>query len=130
MSEPVVEAGADAQLTRPPHERRGELVGDRLVHVDPLDAHADLAGADEAGTDSPLGCYLDVHVLGDVHRVLAAELERGRDQERPGLCRDDPPGARGPGEAHMVHVLDHGRTISSRRRRPPGAARREGPPPP
>ena len=105
----VVEPGPEAQLAGAPDERRGELVGHVLVHVDPLDAHADLPGADEARAHGPLGGDLDVHVLRDVHRVLAAELEGGRHQPLPRLRGDDPARARRPGEAHVVDVLDDGR---------------------
>ena len=55
--------------------RRQELVVDPLVHVDPLDAGAGLAGVGAGAPQRGVGRGLDVGVRVDDQRVLAAGLD-------------------------------------------------------
>ena len=57
-----------------------ELVVDRLLDVDPLHRHADLAAVGHRPLHGHVGRALEVGVAQHDHRVLAAQLERHRDQ--------------------------------------------------
>ena len=69
-----------------------ELVEATLVDVDPLDAAAALAGIEAGAVDQALDRVGEVGVLADIGRVLAAELEVGRDERLPGRRLDGVPG--------------------------------------
>ena len=80
-----------------------------LGQVDPLDVHADLAGVAEDAEQRALDDLVDVGVLEHDQRVLAAELEAAADQVAPGALADDAAGRGGPGEHHVVGVVDERR---------------------
>ena len=73
-----VASGADAETSRP----AAELLHERLVQiardVDPLDARTRLAAVGEGAPERALDRSVEVGILEDEHRVLAAELERDR----------------------------------------------------
>lgn len=104
--------GAVGEGRTEPHRLRAggealhERVGDRLVDVQPLDGDAELTGRGEAAADGSRGRLLDVGVLQDQHRVLAAEFEGDADQAGGGALGDLAAGARGAGEGDVVGVLD------------------------
>lgn len=102
----VREGVAEPHGLRAGGEPLHEVVGDRLVDVQPLDGDAELSGGGEAGADGTGGGLLHVGVLEDQHGVLAAELQRDADQAGGRALGDLAAGARGAGERDVVGVLD------------------------
>ena len=72
------------------HERVQETVVDLGVHVHALDGAAALARVVEGAFRDGGRGRLHVHVVGDVHRVLAPQLEVQPDEPAPRLRRDAP----------------------------------------
>ena len=79
-----------------------EAVRDRLVHVDPLDRDADLAGRREAALDGAIDRRVQIGIRQHDHRVLAAEFERAADQAFRRLPRHQPAGARAAREHDVI----------------------------
>lgn len=103
---PVREGVAEPHGLRPGGEALHEVVGDRLVDVQPLDGDAELPGGGEAGADGSGGGLLDVGVLQHEHGVLAAELQGDADQPGRGADGDLAAGAGGAGEGDVVGAAD------------------------
>ncbi len=103
------QAAAEPQCAGPGGEPGEELVGDRAVHVEPLDRYAELPGGGEAGPDGAFGGLVQVGVGQHQHGVLAAQLQRGADQAGGGLLGDLAAGPGRAGERDVVGVVDHGR---------------------
>ena len=80
MSAPQCRPGRQAHPRHLLDEPRHELVVDVGVHDEPLGADAELAGGGEAGAHGTRGGPAQVGVRGDVHGVLAAELEADADE--------------------------------------------------
>ena len=76
----VVVGIADAVRADDVDERGDERVADRLVHVDALDRAARLPAVVERAFGDRERGLLDVDVVADVRRVLAAELELHADE--------------------------------------------------
>ena len=100
--------GAQAQGGGAGTERLGELVGQRLLHVDALDGDAQLAGVGERADHGTLDRPVQLDVAGDDHGVLAAQLGRHADELLARLAGDAPPGGRRAREHHVVGGLDDG----------------------
>ena len=103
-----------------------ELVVDRGLDVDALDADARLAAVEHRVVDGGVGRALDVGVGEDDHRVLAAELERDRRERlgRPG--HDLLAGGRRAREHDHVDLVDERRARGAARRWRPRRRRRAG----
>ena len=101
-----VEAGAEAHVAQGLGEARHEGVVDGVVHVEALDADAELAavGADAAHGAADGG--VEVGVGQHEQRVLAAELHRAVLEAAGGLRRDGPAGGRRAGEHQVVGGVD------------------------
>ena len=82
-----------------------ELIGDPVVEDDLLRRHADLAGIGKGAEDAGIDRRVDIGVVEDDQRRLAAELEEHRLEVARGKRRDDPADARRAGE---VDPLDPG----------------------
>lgn len=88
-----------------------ELIVDVLVHVQPLDHHADLAGAEERENADLGHDSVDIDVVADDAGIVTAQLQR---HALEGLCaagHDALPGQRRPGEADFADARvfgDHG----------------------
>src|SRR5690606_16477338 len=60
-----VEAVPEPEPLRPFHQLRGELLGGRLLDVDPIDADADLAHVREGPLDAGRRRLFDIRILAD-----------------------------------------------------------------
>ncbi len=91
------------------HQRVQEVVVDLLVHVDPLDRGAGLAGVEEGPVGDVLGGIGEVGVVGHVGGVLAAELEVHPDEPPRRRPLHRPPAGHRAGEGDEADpgVLDH-----------------------
>src|SRR5690606_10596516 len=99
----AVRRGPDGQAATGLHGGvpEGGVVAWRDEH--PFDGDARLAGVGEAAGHRGPGRRLDVGVVADDHRVLAAQLhDRGR-QVGGGRGEDPPGGGRAAGEGDLVH---------------------------
>nr|WP_197697921.1 hypothetical protein [Micromonospora echinofusca] len=131
-----LEVAADAQPQRrgARDEAAQELVVQRVGDVDAFGGDAELAGAGEAGPDRALDRPVQVGVVEHEQRVLAAQLQRRRDQPARGLGGDLAADPGGTGEADEVGPLGDQRAdvgplagddLPERRGQPP--PRRRGP---
>ena len=81
----------------------GERIGDRFVDDDPFGRHANLALVHEGAESGGLDRLVEVGVVEDDERRLAAKLQqRGLQMARRDLG-DDPPDARRTGEIDAAH---------------------------
>ena len=101
-----LEAGSEAHACHPLDQRRHERVVDGVLHVEALDADAQLAGVGEAAADRTLHGSVEIGVGEHDHRVLAAELTRERDEAPPALLGHDASGGGGAGEHDVVDGVD------------------------
>ena len=97
-----VERVADGQRLGGRDETLHERVVEGGVHEQPRPGQADLAGVAEDRLDRPVDGVVDVGVLEDDVRALAAELERDRREVRRRRRHDVLAGGRAPGEGHPV----------------------------
>ena len=86
--------------------RLGEMGAEGLIEVfvdvDALDRDAQLPGRGERSAHGALDGLLQIRIGGHDQRVLAPELERGREQTLPRLGGDRPSRGRRPGERDSV----------------------------
>jgi hypothetical protein len=88
------------------HHPAQELVGDAVVNQQPLHRDAQLPGVGEHRPLGPLHRSIQIRVVQDDHRVLAAQLHRARDQPLRRLAGDRAADLRAAGEHHVVHAID------------------------
>ena len=108
MSAPQCRPGRQPHPGHLLDEPRHELVVDVGVHDEPLGADAELAGRREAGAHGTRDGPAQVGVGGDVHGVLAAELEADADEALAGRLGHPAAGGGRPGEADVVGEVDDG----------------------
>ena len=86
----------------------GELLGDRLVHVEAVGRGAGLADVAHLGDHRALDGRVEVGVVEDQERRVAAELHRGLQHLVGGLAHQHPAHLGGAGEAELAQagVLD------------------------
>jgi hypothetical protein len=77
-----------------------KLIGDRLVDDDPLRRHADLTLIHEGAENGGIDRTVDIGVVEDDQRRLAAKLEKGRLQIPAASLGDDPADLGRSGEIH------------------------------
>ena len=96
-------------------ERRDETVPDAVVHVDPLDRTAALAGVVEGAVRHGGGRGTDVDVVADVDGVLAAELELEPQEPRRHGGRHLDARRMRAGEADRIDALldEHGADVAA-----------------
>ena len=101
----VIQRRPDLQRARALRQPAEESLGDRFVHVDPLDRNADLARRREASLDRAIHRRLQIGIRQHDHGILAAEFERAPDQPLRRLPRHQPAGARAAREHHVIRAL-------------------------
>ena len=101
-----VETDTQPQRRGCPGQPPGELVVEAVVDVDALQADAQLAGAGEAAADGAVHRRVEVGVVEDDHRVLAAEFQRAAHQPLRGFRGDEPAGGGAAGEAQEVDLVE------------------------
>ena len=79
-----------------------ELICDFIDDVDALGPAADVAAVQKRSHDRAAGRVVEVGVLTDDHRVLAAELQRARDELASTRFRDGSAGLDTSGERDLV----------------------------
>ena len=109
----------DAQRAHLLGDLRDELVVHRRLDVHPLDRDARLPGVLHRVVRRHVGGALEVGVGEHDHRVLAAQLERRRDQPPRGRFGDLATGLRGTREHDHVDLLDQRRARARRGRSRP-----------
>ncbi len=97
----VVVRVADAQAARGGHHALDERLGDRAHDDGALDVAAALAGVGERSPHGAGDRAVEVGVVEDEHRVLAAGLQDGAAQRPCARLADLAPGAQRAGEAHL-----------------------------
>ena len=111
-------AVADPQGRGPGHEALDERVVQRAVHVDPLDARADLAAVREGAPERALDGAPEIGVVEHEHRILATELERHGAEPLGGALRDPAPGRGRAGEDDRVDPVMADERLADGRARP------------
>ena len=98
----VVLAAAEGECTHPVGELLGELVGDRGVHEEPVGGGAGLAHVAHLGEHRAVDGRVDVGVLEDQERRVAAELHADPLQLVGGLLDQQLADPGGAGEADLA----------------------------
>ena len=100
----VVLAAAEGERTHPVGELLGELVGDRGVHQEPVRGGAGLAHVAHLGEHRAVDRSVDVGVVEDQERRVAAELHADPLQLVGGLLDQLLPDPGGAGEADLAQA--------------------------
>ena len=77
-----------------------------VIHINSLERLTGLAGGEQARTEDDPGGTIEIRIVRDDQRILAAEFKECRNKATGRVFGDDPPRAYAAGADHCVHLLD------------------------